>query len=61
MFKCFPSLFVLIMSNVSVMVPYVCPAFNMWLDDPRLLIIISDCLYMFFASGMQYLACLCEF
>jgi hypothetical protein len=38
-FKCFPFLCVLIMSLVSVMVPYVYPIFNIWLEYPELLLL----------------------
>jgi hypothetical protein len=38
-FKCFPSLCVLTMSNVSVTVPYVCPVFDIWLEYHELLLL----------------------
>jgi hypothetical protein len=37
--KCFPSFCVIIMSSVSVMVPYVSPVFNMWFQYPELLLL----------------------
>jgi hypothetical protein len=38
-FKYFHFFSVLMMSIVSVMVPYVCPVFNMWLEYPKLLLL----------------------
>jgi hypothetical protein len=40
-FKCFIFLCVLIMSTVSVMVPYLCPVFNMWFEYTELLFLIA--------------------
>jgi hypothetical protein len=44
-FECFHFFCVLIMSIVSVMVPYVCPMFNMWLEYPKLpLLFLTACM-----------------
>jgi hypothetical protein len=45
-----------VMSSVSVMVPYTCPVFNMWLAYADLLLFFSDCLCMFFVSSVEYSA-----
>jgi hypothetical protein len=55
-FRCFPFFCVLIMSIVSVMVPYVCPMFNMWFEYPELRLFLIAC--MFFVSNVECSACL---
>jgi hypothetical protein len=39
-FKCFPFLCILIISIIFVMVPYVCTMFNIWLEYPKLLLLL---------------------
>jgi hypothetical protein len=38
---------------VSITVPYVCPVFSIWFEYPELLIVASDCLNVFFISGLK--------
>jgi hypothetical protein len=41
-FKCFPLLCELAISTVSVMVPYLCPVFNMWFEYGELLLLFLN-------------------
>jgi hypothetical protein len=41
-FKCFPLLCDLAISTVSVMVPYLCPVFNMWFEYRELLLLFLN-------------------
>jgi hypothetical protein len=36
---------VLMMSMVSVMVPYLCPVFNTWFEYPQLLLFLNACIF----------------
>jgi hypothetical protein len=56
-FRCFPFLSIFLISIVSVMLPYECPVFNMWLEYPDLLLLFVMSL-MFFVSGVKWSSCL---
>jgi hypothetical protein len=59
-FKCFPFLCGLMMSIISVMVPYLYPMFIMWFEYPELILIfLIDCICSCIWCGMLCLFVLC--
>jgi hypothetical protein len=56
-FRSLPSLLVLITRMASVMLPYACPVFNIWLEYPEWLLLLLMFRMCLLLSGIEWSAC----